>query len=147
MWGEKMRVLAAMDGKLIPSDGIWKESEGLQLAQRPLGSTLYAPVEGVLAEQQPHGFLLYATGGVRLTLTLRRQDGGSLAPDEVGLDPLVEPGAPLAAGQVLARVEYRDLPAAELRLITHIEGRGSFRPCHVPPLLEGGRTPVLRLQV
>lgn len=133
-----------MDGKLIPSGGIWKESGALKLAQRPLGSTLYAPVEGVLAEQLPHGFLLYATGGVRLTLELRRLNGARLLPGDVGLDPLVEPGAPLSAGQVLARVEYRDLPAAELQLIVCIEGQDSARPCHVPPLLEGGRTPVLR---
>lgn len=142
-----MRILAAMDGKLIPSGGILDESGAIRLVQRPFGRTLHAPADGVLAEQRGFSFVLYAVGGLRLTLRLLRLDGASVAPNEVRLDPLVEVGAPLEAGQVLARVEYLALPAAELQLLTCIEGDGSFRACRMPPLLEGGRTAVLRLQV
>lgn len=147
MWGEKMRVLAAMDGKLIPSGGILDEAGVLRLVQRPLGSTLHAPVAGVLAEQRPSGFVLYTAGGMRLTLILQRCDGASVVPGEASVDPLAEPGAPLSAGQVLAWVKYRALSAAELQLVTCIEGQGSFRLCRLPPLLEGGRTPMLTVSL
>jgi hypothetical protein len=142
----KVRILSPIDGKPMPLAGISvakNENHGAAFALRPFGRVLYAPTEGMLEEMWADGFLLLAYGGVRVEVRLKRAGNGAENEPSVHLEALAEAGAPLTAGQVLARVEYLTLPATELQLLIRIEGEGRFRICRVPPLLEGGRTAVL----
>ena len=144
---QKQRVLAAMDGHLVPPDVIRSTCVGGEIcfAIRPLGATLYAPAEGVLAESGEDGFLLYIGGGARLRLSFSAARAGAPPLGGVHLNALVEPGAPLRAGQVLAHLEHA-APSSQAVLLTKVQYHGHIRFCRAAPLLSGGRTAVLLLQ-
>ena len=144
-----MRILSPIDGKPMPLAGISvakNENHGAAFALRPFGRVLYAPAEGMPEEVWADGFLLLAYGGVRVEVRLKRAGDGVENEPSVHLEALVEAGAPLKAGQVLAHLSYL-APVAELMLTVQVEARGTCRLCRLPPMLTGGRTPMLTVSL